>query len=144
MLDRIPGLLHEPQKVGKIGGAFCESIVDGKAQPFFIRRLALRPQPCPIVEETAFAVQLGIDNHGQVIFQTDTIREPPHSMGRADEIPELMRTVQRSGIVVNVVVDMLAVCMGGNEKGIFALRPAHRRFIADAVGLFRGDLSRLE
>ena len=52
--------------------------------------------------------------------------------------------IQRSGIVVNVVVDMLVVCVSGNEKGILALRPPHRRFIADAVGLLRGDLSGLE
>ena len=89
-------------------------------------------------------MQLGVDDHGQVIFQTDTIREPPHRPGRADEIPELVRTVQRSGIVVNVVVNVLAVCVGGDEKGVLTLRPAHRRFIAHPVCLLRGDLSRLE
>ena len=39
---------------------------------------------------------------------------------------------------------MLAVCVGGNEKGVLALRPAHRRFVADAIGLLRGNLSGLE
>ena len=39
---------------------------------------------------------------------------------------------------------MLAVCVSGNEKGILTLRPAHRRFIADTVGLLRGDLAGLE
>ena len=144
MLDRIPGLRHEPQKVGKIGGAFCESIVDGKAQPFFIRGLTLGSQPCPVVEKAALAMELGIEDHRQVIFQTHPIREPPHSAGRADEIPELPGTIQRSRIVVNMVMDMLAVCVGGNEKGVLALRPAHRRFVADAIGLLRGNLSGLE
>ena len=41
-------------------------------------------------------------------------------------------------------MDVLAVCVGGNEKGILALGPAHRRFIAHLVCLLRGDLSRLE
>ena len=52
--------------------------------------------------------------------------------------------IQRGGIVVNMVMDVLAVCVGGNKKGIFALRPAHRRFIADTVGVLRGNLSGLE
>lgn len=34
--------------------------------------------------------------------------------------------------------------MGGNEKGVLTLGPAHRRFIAHLVCLLRGDLSRLE
>ena len=34
--------------------------------------------------------------------------------------------------------------MGGDEKGVLALGPAHRRFIAHLVCLLRGDLSRLE
>ena len=41
-------------------------------------------------------------------------------------------------------MDVLAVCMGGDEKGILALGPAHRRFIAHLVCFLRGDLSRLE
>ena len=34
--------------------------------------------------------------------------------------------------------------MGGNEKGVLALRPAHRRFVAHPVCLLRGNLSGLE
>ena len=41
-------------------------------------------------------------------------------------------------------MDVLAVCMGGDEKGILVLGPAHRRFIAHFVCLLRGDLSWLE
>ena len=89
-------------------------------------------------------MELRIVDHGQVIFQTHPIREPPHSAGRADEIPELPGVIQRSGIVVNMVMDVLAVCVGSNEKGILALRPAHRRFIANTVGIFWGNLSGLE
>ena len=79
-----------------------------------------------------------------MVFQTYPIREPPHSAGRTNEIPELPGMIQRGGIVVNVVMDMLAVCVGGNEKGILTLRPAHRRFVADAVSLRWGNFSRLE
>ena len=34
--------------------------------------------------------------------------------------------------------------LGCNEKGILTLRPAHRRFVADTVGLLRGNFSGLE
>ena len=43
-----------------------------------------------------------------------------------------------------MVVDVLAVGVGGDEKGMVALRPAHGRFIAHPVRLLRGDLPRLE
>ena len=39
---------------------------------------------------------------------------------------------------------MAAVCMGGNEKGVFALRPAHGCLISHTVCLLGGDLSGLE
>ena len=83
-------------------------------------------------------------NHGQVIFQTHPVREPPHRPGRADKIPELVGAIQRSGVVVDVVMNMLAVSVGGDEKGILALCPAHRRFVAHPVCLLWGDLARLE
>ena len=35
---------------------------------------------------------------------------------------------------------MFFIGMGGNEKGVFSLRPAHGRFIAYPVGLLRGNL----
>lgn len=78
MLDRIPGLIHERLEVGKVGGAVCKSIIDSKAQLSFIRGLALRSQLCPIVKKLALAMKLGVDDYGQVIFQIDTIREPPY------------------------------------------------------------------
>lgn len=41
-------------------------------------------------------------------------------------------------------MDVLAVCVGGNEKGVLALCPAHGCFIAHPVCLLRGDLSGLK
>ncbi len=43
-----------------------------------------------------------------------------------------------------MIMDVMAVCVGGDEKGVVALRPAHSRFIAHPVRLLRGDLPRLE
>ena len=39
-------------------------------------------------------------------------------------------------------MDVLAVCMGGDEKGVLALCPAHGRFIAYPVRLLGGNLPR--
>ena len=143
-LDRIAGLLHEPKKGVKAIRAFGKGIADGRPQPFLVGGLAFPPQPCSVMEKTALAMELGVGNHGQVIFQTYPVREPPHRPGRADEIPELVGAIQRSRVVVDVVMNVLAVCVGGNEKGVLALCPAHRRFVAHPVCLLRGDLSRLE
>ena len=43
-----------------------------------------------------------------------------------------------------MIMDVLAVCVGGNEKGVLALRPAHGSFIAHPVCLLWGNLSGLE
>ena len=96
------------------------------------------------MEKAPLAVQLGIGNDGQIIFKANAVREPPHRTARADEVPELPGAVQRGRIVINVIMDMCLVCVGCNEKGIFALCPAHRRFIADAVCLLWCDLPGLE
>ena len=84
-------------------------------------------------------MQLRVGNDGQIIFKTDAVREPPQRTARADEITKLPGAVQRGRIVINVIVDVCLVRVGGNEKGVLALCPAHRRFIADPVGLLRGD-----
>ena len=144
MLDREAGRLHDTEKIVKVGGAFGESFIDGKPQLLLVRGLPLRPQPCPVMEKASLAVQLGIGDDGQIIFKANAVREPPHRTTRADEVPELPGTVQRGRIVINVIVDVCLVCVGCNEKGILALCPAHRRFIADAVRLLRCDLAGLE
>lgn len=89
-------------------------------------------------------MELRIDDHGQVIFQTYPVREPPERKAGADEIVVLPRAVIGRGIVVNVVVDMALVDMGTDKELVLALRPAHSGFIADTVGLLRGYLSGLE
>ena len=96
------------------------------------------------MEKASLAVQLRIGDDGQIIFKANAVREPPHRTARADEVPELPGAVQRGRIVINVIVDVCLVRVGGNEKGILALCPAHRRFIADTVGLLWCDLPGLE
>ena len=96
------------------------------------------------MEKASLAVQLGIGDDGQIIFKANAVREPSHRTARADEVPEFPGAVQRGRVVINVIVNVCLVRVGGNEKGILALCPAHRCFIADAVCLLRRDLPGLE
>jgi len=97
-----------------------------------------------VVEETALAMELGIEDHGQVIFQTYPVRQPPECKAGADEIMVLPGAIIRRGIVIDVVVDMALVNVGTYKELILTLRPAHSSFIADPIGLLRGYFSRLE
>ena len=96
------------------------------------------------MEKSSLAVQLGIGDDGQIIFKANAVREPSHRTARADEVPEFPGAVQRGRVIINVIVDVRLVRVGGNEKGVLALCPAHRRFIADAVCLLWRDLPGLE
>ena len=99
------------------------------------------PQPLTVVQIPPLAVELGICNHGQIVLQTYPVRQPPQGERGADEVAELPGAVIGGGIVVNVIVNVLLVYMGTDEELILALCPAHRRFIADAVGLLRRNLA---
>ena len=99
------------------------------------------PQPLTVVQIPPLAVELGIYDHGQIVLQTYPVRQPPQGERGADEVAELPGAVIGGGIVVNVIVNVLLVYMGTDEELILALCPAHRRFIADAVGLLRRHLA---
>ena len=43
-----------------------------------------------------------------------------------------------------MVVDMMAVCVRGDEKGVLTLCPTHGEVVTDGVCLLRRDLARLE
>ena len=96
------------------------------------------------MEKAPLAVQLGIGDDGQIIFKANAVREPPYRTARADEVTEFSGAVQRGRVVINVIVNVRLVRVGSNEKGVLALCPAHRRFIADAVCLLRRNLPGLE
>ena len=101
-------------------------------------------QPLTVVQIPPLAVELGIGDDGEIVFQTYTVGEPTQGAGRAPEILVFPGAVQRGGVVINVIMNVRPVGVGGNEKGVFPLRPAHGRLIAYAVCLLRRNLSRLE
>lgn len=51
-----------------------------------------------------------------------------------------MGTVKGSGIVINVVMDMGLVGVGGDDELVLSLRPPHSQLIANTVGVLRRDL----
>ena len=70
------------------------------------------------MEKSSLAVQFGVGDDGQIIFKANAVREPPYRTARADEVTEFSGAVQRGRIVINVIVDVRLVYVGGNEKGI--------------------------
>ena len=93
-LHGIPGPLHKPQKRLEVGGLFCQRVPYGKAQPLLCRRGPLT-DPLAVVEEPPLTVELGVGNHGQVIFKAYPVGEPPQGAGRSEKIPVFVGAVQR-------------------------------------------------
>lgn len=75
------------------------------------------------------------------MLQTNPVRQPPVGKAGADEIMEFPGTVKSRGIEIDVIMQVALVGVCADEELIFAFRPAHRRFKADFVGLFRRDLA---
>ena len=69
-----------------------------------------------------------------------TSREPPKGEAGAPKISEFPGAVKGGGVVIDVTMDVMAVCMRGNDKSVPPLRPAHSQLIADTVRLLRCDL----
>ena len=88
-------------------------------------------------------VFLWILHHGQPVLGADQVGQSADSAVAADEVLKLPRTVQRRGVPVDVVVDVLFVGVGTDDKGMVALREAPGKFIAEPVGFLRSDLTRL-
>ena len=86
----------------------------------------------------------GIINHRQAIFKAEKVGYSSDGEGGAPEIIELPRAVQRGRIEHDVRVNVFLVCMGADDKSVFAFRQRHRQVIADLVRQLRCDLSRLE
>lgn len=90
-----------------------------------------------------FPVGLVLDG-GELMFQTNQVAQPLYCKGGKPEIFELPGSVQGSGIINNVVVDVRPVGVGGNDKSVLALQKTFGKLVADAVGFFRRNLTRLE
>ena len=92
----------------------------------------------------ALAPGLRVLYNEEAVFQTQHVRQPPEGEAGAPAVSELPGTVKGRGIVIDVTMDVMAVCVRGNDKSVPPLRPAHSQLIADPVRLLRGDLPRVE
>ena len=78
------------------------------------------------------------------MFQTDLIAEALHSQTGQKKVPELPCAVQRGGVEQHMIVDMLAVDVGGHKKGVLAFGEPHGQLVAHLVGFFRRNFTRLK
>ena len=92
----------------------------------------------------AVRIALRVLDNGQLMFQADQVAEPRDGTPRTEKIPKLMLIIQRDGVPVDVVVDVLFVGVRADEKGVLAFEKTGRKLIADAVCFFRCDLAGLE
>lgn len=141
LLYLIAGLLHKGEKGGKVGGLFFKGRVNGGAQLLLEGKRsfsALGPFPVVLVFPLAFWLRL--PHHREAIFQTEGVGQPPEGTTGTEEIPVFMGAVKGGGIVINVVMDMGLVRVGGDDELVPSLRPPHSQLIADTVGILRRDL----
>ena len=78
------------------------------------------------------------------MLQTNQVAQPLHRKGGKPEIFEFPGSVQGSGIINNVVVDVRSVGVGSNDKSVLALQKTLGKLVTDAVGFLRRDPPRLE
>ena len=92
----------------------------------------------------AVSMALGEFYDGQSILYANDVTQSPHGKRAVIEISELSLTFQRSRVPDNVVVNVFSINVSCHNKGMISLEKAHSKFIADAVGLLRRDLTGLE
>ena len=141
LLYLIAGLLHEGEKGSKVGGLFFKGRVNGGAQLLLEGKRSFPALgPFPVVPVFPLAFWLRLPHHREAIFQTEGVGQPPQGTAGAEEVPVFMGAVKGGGIVINVVMDMSLVRVGGDDELVPSLRPPHSQLIADTVGILRRDL----
>ena len=78
------------------------------------------------------------------MLQAELVIHTPDRPGRAPEVAEFFLAVQRGRIYDDVVMDMVFIHMGANNKSMVSLRQLQCQFPPDLVRFFRRDLAGLE
>ena len=67
------------------------------------------------------------------MLRKNTVTQFLYCQTRKEEVIELPGAINGRGIINDMIVYMGFVNVGCHNKSVFALRPAHRRFIADLI-----------
>ena len=78
------------------------------------------------------------------MLRTNTVTQFLYCQPGKEEVIELPGAINGSGIINDMIVYMGFVDVSGNNESVFALRPAHRRFIANLICFFRCYFSGLK
>ena len=75
------------------------------------------------------------------MLQAELVVHAPDRLGRTPKVSEFPGAVKIHGIDYDVVMDMVLVYMGANDKGIVVFRQYQSKLPADLVRLFRRDFA---
>ena len=95
------------------------------------------PQPLVI----AFAPDFGPFDNGVSVLNADSVTEPPHRSSRTKKVPEFPGVVQAGRVPDDVIMDVVAINVGTDNKSMIALGESAGQLTAQAVGFFRCDLT---
>ena len=121
-LTFITDILHHFQKFFKILRLLFQNVINVRTDkiaigiPLFKLRIL-----------TSFRISLHI-NDRKAMLDTDNITKPLQSNSRKIKIPELLSTVQGSGVKYDVVVNMSFVCVSCNDESMLSLCKSHCSF----------------
>ena len=114
--DGISGLLHEGKEAIKVMRLFRQRLVNIKAEAVAIGELFNIALPAIV----AHTVELGIFDHRYSVLNTDQVAELADSQCAAPEIPELSGAVERSGIPIDVVMNVVLIRVSADDEGVIA------------------------
>ena len=115
--DGIAGILQKRQQRIEVPGLLFKRSVYRHAQKIAVGELVVTAAPFVVAQ----TVPLRILYNRQPVLCADQIGQPADGAVAADEVLELPRTVQCRGVPVDVVVNVLFVGVGADEKSVPAL-----------------------
>ena len=118
MVDFNPSRLQLFQKFSKVFRLFFQGSIDSPSQPFLVGRLFLTSHPGAVMVPAG----LRILYNGKPMLQAQLVIHAPDRPGRAPEVAEFFLTVQRSRVYDNVIMDMVFIHMGADNKSMVSLR----------------------
>ena len=67
------------------------------------------------------------------MLQTNQVAQSLHCQPREEKIPKFPGAIQSGRVIDNMIVDMLPVGMGGDDKSVFAFQKSGGQFVANLI-----------